>query len=356
MRLAGPAIWALFGLACAGSALWTMRTHGHSTAMIVAYDIAVWAGWCALTYVVIWLGRRVPLLPFRVRGAAIHVAAAIVIGLVHQMWWCTLLVVLRPYDAMGPTSILAAFQNELVDELFFEGVIYFAVLGVTYAIDYQRRLREREVRAAQLEASLAKARMTALELQLQPHFLFNTLHAIGGLVRQARGKEAIEMIAGLSDLLRYALDHAGQHTVPLDRELAITERYLAIQQQRFSDRLVVMIDAPASTRDLLVPAMMLQPLVENAVKHGIERASEGGSIVVTARELDGWLELQVFNPGVLGEVESGIGVANTRERLHQLYGASCTFELRGEANGVTATVRLRAQRVQPSSIVMDAVA
>jgi hypothetical protein len=341
MRLAvAIVVWALFGLACAASALWGMRTHGHSVVRIISYDLVVWIAWAGLSLAIGWLGRKRPLVPFAWSRAALHVGAALMFGFVHHVWWTAALVALEPYDAMGPSLFAIAFHGDLADRLFLEGALYFAVLGVTYAVDYHRQLREREVRAAQLEASLAQARLTALELQLQPHFLFNTLHAIGGLVRQDRGKEAVEMIAGLSDLLRYSLDHAGKHVVPLDQELAITARYLEIQRLRFSDRLEVTIDASADARRMMVPAMMLQPLVENAVRHGIERAVGRGVIELSARAVGNGLELVVFNSGELRAIEGGVGVANTRARLLQLYGAAHTFELRSERGGVAAAVTL----------------
>ncbi|MGE0396015.1 MAG: sensor histidine kinase [Kofleriaceae bacterium] len=332
-------VFAVFGLVCAGTTLWEMRTHGHSGLRIVAYCLVVWsAGWAALTPIVAWLGRRAPVIPFSGRALALHFGAALVLSWVHHVWWTAMQVAIKPYDGMGIQRFADGLTKDLIDRGFLEGAIYFAVLGVTYAVDYQRKLREREVMQAKLEASLSQAKLTALELQLQPHFLFNTLHAIGGLVRQDRKTEAVEMINGLGDLLRYSLDNAGKPTVPLDQELAIAERYLDIQRARFSDRMTVTIDATPAARRLHLPAMLLQPLLENAVRHGIERATGPGTISVTARDVDGRLALDVFNTGELGEIEAGIGIANTRARLQQLYGAHHEMELRGEPDGVVASL------------------
>lgn len=337
-------VWTLFGLACAGSALWGMRTHGHSPAKLAVYNLVVWNAWALGTLVVAALGRRWPLVPLSVRAIAQHVAAALVLGVVHHAWWTLMLVVLRPYDAMGPDAFGPAFANDLADRLFLEGTAYFAVLGVSYAVDSQRRLRERELRAAQLEASLAKAQLTALELQLQPHFLFNTLHAIGGLVRQRRSSEAIEMIAGLSDLLRYSLDHAGEHLVPLADELAVVRRYLAIQALRFSDRLAISIDVPEDLHRLRVPPLLLQPLVENAIRHGVERANDAATIAVRAHRDGDQLVVAVENTatGAMPAGE-GVGIANTRARLHQLFADRHAFTLAGDHGRVTATIRLPAE-------------
>jgi hypothetical protein len=335
------AVWTVFGLVCATSVFWSMRTHGHSPPRLFSYHMLVWYGWALATPVVAWLGRRLPLVPFSWGAAVGHVALSIGFGLAHHVWWTVLLVTMRPYDVMQKGGFADVIGNDVSNRLFFESTIYFAVLGVAYAVDYQRRLRERELRAAQLEASLAQAKLTALELQLQPHFLFNTLHAIGGLVRQSRGPEAVEMIAGLSDLLRYSLDHAGKHVVPLEKEVAIAGRYLEIQRLRFSDRLAVKLDVPRETHRVRVPALILQPLVENAVRHGIERANESGSIVVRARRDGANLVLAVVNTGAeLGDVADGIGIANTRARLEQLYAGRHTFALKSEGRHVIATVTL----------------
>lgn len=335
-------VFGVFGLVCAGTTLWEMRDHGHSGAMLVAYCLVVWSlGWAALTLVVARLGKRVKIFPATARAIGFHVAMALVVGFAHHLWWAIVLVVMRPYDGMGCQSVFEATTTNLIDHGFLECTLYFAVLGVTYAVDGQRRLREREIKAAQLEASLAQAKLTALELQLQPHFLFNTLHMIGGLVRQDRKTDAVEMINGLGDLLRYSLDHLGKPTVTLDQELAIAQRYLEIQQLRFSDRMTVLIDVTPEARRMHLPAMLLQPLLENAVRHGIEQATGPSVIEVSARVRDNRLDLTVFNTGELGAVEAGIGMANTRARLHQLYGARCSFELRGQPDGVVAEISLR---------------
>lgn len=331
--------FAMFGLICAGTTLWEMRTHGHSPLRIVVYCLVVWSvGWAALTPVVAWLGRRAPVIPFSTSALALHFGAALGVAWVHHVWWTAMQVAMKPYDGMGIQQFSDGLVQNLVDRGFLEGSLYFAVLGVTYAVDYQRKLREREMMQVKLEASLSQAKLTALELQLQPHFLFNTLHAIGGLVRQDRKAEAVEMINGLGDLLRYSLDHAGKPTVTLEQELVIAQRYLDIQRARFSDRMTVTIDATPNARRMHLPAMLLQPLLENAVKHGIERASGASTISVTARDVDGKLALEVFNTGELRAVESGIGIANTRARLEQIYGTRHELELRGEPDGVVAAL------------------
>jgi two-component system, LytTR family, sensor kinase len=333
------AIWTLFSVVYASALFWEVRTHGHSPPLILLFVLLAWYGWAAATPLVAWLGRRAPLIPFSFRATLVHAVAALVLGSLHQVWWTALVVWLRPFDDMGATEIWPTVVKELGNRTFFEAMIYFAVLGTTYAADYQRRLRAREVAALQLERSLAHASLHALELQVQPHFLFNTLHAIGGLVRKGRGEEAVEMIAGLSDLLRYSLDHAGKHLVPLEREIDVLGRYLAIQRIRFSDRLRVEIDAPEEVRRALVPALILQPLAENAIRHGIEPSSAPGVIELSVRRDGDQLRIEIYNSGPpVHAPRPGIGLGNTRARLSQLYGAGHTFTLENARAGVIARI------------------
>jgi LytS/YehU family sensor histidine kinase len=193
----------------------------------------------------------------------------------------------------------------------------------------------------QLQASLSNARLHALELQLQPHFLFNTLNTISSLVRTGQNEEAVTMIAGLSDLLRYTLDHAGRQQVTLDEESSMLRRYLEIQKSRFPDRLTFSIDISPDVRHAAVPTFILQPLAENAIRHGIARSAGAGVINVRAFRGDASLRIEMFNSGTLSPSNGGgIGLANTRERLRQLYGDNQAFSLRQSGDGVVASLRI----------------
>jgi len=333
--------WSAFGAVCAAVMWWSMRTHGHSPLRIAAYALAVWSVWAVATPLVVWLGRRAPLIPFAPRAVVVHLVAAAALAVAHHAWWTALEVWVRPFDAMGAHAFGAGFRKELGDRVFLEALVYAAVLGVGHGVEYYRRMRDRELHAARLEASLVHARLDALELQLQPHFLFNTLHAIGGLVRQVRTAEAVEMIAGLSEMLRYSLDRVGHHLVALDQELVILGRYLDIQRLRFPDRLAVTIDVPAALRVARVPALLLQPLIENAVRHGIEPRAEAGAIELRGRREGARLVLELWNSGPgLGGRADGVGIANTRERLARLYGADHAFTLTEARGGVLARLDL----------------
>jgi two-component system sensor histidine kinase AlgZ len=218
-------------------------------------------------------------------------------------------------------DIGATFFQRLPIEL----ILYLVVAGVAQAL--------------QLQSSLMNARLHALELQLQPHFLFNTLNTISSLVRTEQNEEAVTMIAGLSDLLRYTLDHAGRQQVTLDEESTMLRRYLEIQKGRFPDRLTYSIDVAPEVRHAAVPTFILQPLAENAIRHGIAHSAGAGVVTVRAFRDGARVQIEMFNSGTLQPpANDGIGVANTRERLRQLYGNDQHFDLRERSGGVLASL------------------
>jgi sensor histidine kinase YesM len=215
---------------------------------------------------------------------------------------------------------------------------YWAILGVIYAFNYYRKYREHELKASHLETQLAQAQLQALKMQLHPHFLFNTLHAISSLMRKDV-EAADSMITRLSDLLRLTLETTGVQEVTLRQELEFLERYLEIEQTRFRDRLTVRMEIEPETLDARVPNLILQPLVENAIRHGIAPRSAPGWIEIRATHDDRMLHLQVRDngpglpPDLEAEMKEGVGLANTRARLEQLYGAAQRFDLNNAAEG-----------------------
>jgi two-component system LytT family sensor kinase len=213
------------------------------------------------------------------------------------------------------------------------------VVGVCYAIDYYRKYREHEFIASQLEAQLAQAQLDSLRMQLHPHFLFNTLNGIVGLVRDNKNEAAVSMLVGLSDLLRHALEHSDEQEVELKDELSFTELYLKIQQMRFSDRLQIDFDIDPSLMNAMVPNLLLQPLLENALRHGIGRSTEAGWIRISAKRENGSLLITVSDNGAglpsnwQMKTSSGIGLANTAARLQQLYGENHRFDIHNRDKG-----------------------
>jgi sensor histidine kinase YesM len=331
----------VFAVICAAQVWTSMLTHGHSLARIVFYNLVVWNLWVLFGFAIRGLTRRVPLAPLRLRGLLVHLFAGGVIALVHAAWWVKCMLVIRPYDHMNPTDFAVPFLSLAASQLPLELLLYALVALAAHAEEYYAGYREREKRAAQLEKSLAEARLHALELQIQPHFLFNTLNTVSALVRTGRPDEAVHMIGGLAELLRYALDRAGSQRVTLGEEAEMLRRYLDIQRLRFADRLTVDVEVDDDARSAEVPVLLLQPLAENAIRHGIAPSAGPGRVTVRAGRRNGALRIEMFNSGRLAEpVEPGIGLSNTVARLQQLYGSEQRFELRGEPGGVTAVVTI----------------
>jgi two-component system, LytTR family, sensor kinase len=341
--LFAASFWAAFGLV-SGIQIWiSMRTHGHSGLRLIGYYLLIWEAWLLPTAAILWLARRFPVVPLRAVPVAVHAVSAFAIALVHESYWLALMVLVRPFDRMNPAAskLKLKWVDEMLECLPLELAMYCLVLGFSLALDYYGRYRERALQAAELEASLADARLRALELQIQPHFLFNTMNAITSLVRTHRNDEAVEMIAGLSELLRYTLDHAGHQRVRLEEELVVLQRYLEIQRFRFPDRMTFRVDASAEARRAAVPTLILQPLAENAVRHGIAPSAAAGVVEVRALRHGENLRIEVFNSGALSaSSQEGIGLSNTRERLRHIYGEGFSFDLESAQGGVLAKLSI----------------
>jgi len=228
--------------------------------------------------------------------------------------------------AIDPTYYKGAFTEVfwkvLAKSVHFELLVYWGVLAAGWAAEYHSRFRERALAATRLEAQLVQAQLDALKAQLHPHFLFNTLHAIAVLVRKQDAQGSIKMLSGLAELLRLALDNVGRQTVPLEQELGFADRYLEIEAIRFQDRLRVSRDIDASIADAEIPNLVLQPLLENAIRHGIGARPGPGEIAIRARREGDRLVVSVRDDGVgLGaDWQEGLGLSNVRARLAQLYG------------------------------------
>jgi hypothetical protein len=336
--------WTFFSFLYANQIYFEMlhnpRMH-HSWWRIAFWQLTVWYSWGFLTPPILSLGRRFPCEgPKWLKGLLVHLSSAIALAAVHIAASTALRMVIRPFDVWSDTNpFLVQYQAELRNFFLFDFFVYWAILGVGYAFDYRERYRERESLASQLKAQLAEAQLESLKMQLHPHFLFNTLHTISGLVRTGERQPAVKMISGLSDLLRRALDSASEQEVPLKEELKFTELYLDIQQVRFSDRLTVRMEIAPETLDARVPNLLLQPLVENAVRHGISLSDSAGIITISAYCNDGLLHLKICDngPGLQSnwrmEKSEGIGLVNTRERLKHLYSGEHQFDLRNSAEG-----------------------
>jgi sensor histidine kinase YesM len=233
---------------------------------------------------------------------------------------------------------LSNMKSIILIESFTGFITYSVIVGIYYAFDYYHKYREREIKASQLEGQLAQAELQNLKMQLHPHFLFNTLHAISVLMAEDV-EAANRMLIRLSDLLRATLNSAGAQEVSLREELEFIQKYLEIEQARFQDRLTVRMDVQHATLDARVPNLIFQPLVENALRHGISPRVAAGLIEIRARRENGVVRLQVRDNGPgLGKngqdaVVKGVGLTNTLARLEHLYGKAHRFSMRNAAEG-----------------------
>ncbi|HEV8355949.1 MAG TPA: histidine kinase [Gemmatimonadales bacterium] len=313
--------------------------------MSFALQMPIAAAWAVATPGILWLGRRFPLPARRwPLNAAVHLAACLsfvfLLDLGSAWYWPHLMPL--PPDAK---PLLARAARLFVVWIFSDGLLYWTILAVSSAADHYRRFRERELTASQLETQLARADLQGLKMQLHPHFLFNALHTIGSLVRTGDRDNAVKVTAGLGDLLRRMLDGAAQQEVPLKQELDFIRSYLDIEQIRFRDRLQVSFQVDPEVLDAKVPHLILQPLVENAIRHGIAPHLFAGRISVGARKVNGRLQLVVRDdgPGV-GDGDAarpGIGLSNSRARLARLYGEDFTLEVSNlPQGGLQARVEL----------------
>ncbi|HWJ24030.1 MAG TPA: histidine kinase [Gemmatimonadaceae bacterium] len=254
-----------------------------------------------------------------------------------------------PWEPYG-AGVAAAMRSAVGRYAAIDVILYVTTAAAALALAYGRESREREVRAARLQARLAEAQLHALGAQLHPHFLFNTLHAISALVRP-EPKRAEQLIARLSELLREMLDNRDRAEVTLGEELAFLEKYVDIQEARFGPRLRVTFEVAPAALDARVPRLVLQPLVENAVRHGVSRRLGAGTIAIAAACDDDRLTLTVRDDGAglpRGEVHDGVGLSITRARLRQLYGTEQEFTIAPAAGGGTVcVVRIPCRRGQP---------
>jgi len=252
------------------------------------------------------------------RTVPIHLAAAAIATFLDV----ALMRAIAPYLNAGAPTLRTPLHVMFLRQLFLYSLCYFVIVALAHVRYYASLSYERDLRAATLEAQLAGARLTALQGQLRPHFLFNTLNMIAEQVHTDPGG-ADAMLTRLGVLLRSSFTEADRERVPLRRELELLESYIEIMRARFRGRLTFELNVEPTTLDALVPRFVLQPLVENAIKHGVEPREEGGRVTVTARRDGDSLDLEVRDngDGLAGAIREGTGVRNTRERLHHLYGA-----------------------------------
>jgi two-component system LytT family sensor kinase len=309
-----------------------------SLPFLLALNLGYWYSWACLTPAILWLSRWAPFERATwKRAVAVHVPGVFIATLLHIALTISLKT-LTVWTVGQDHSWQQEAQRMFFNNFDWEMMTYWAIVGLSHALRYYSEARDRELRESQLETHLAEAQLQALQRQLQPHFLFNTLNTISALMH--RNVDAADnMIAKLSDLLRISLQNVGVQEVGLKQELDFLSKYLEIEQTRFRDRLTVVFDVQPDTLDALVPNLVLQPLVENSIKHGIGPRPTPGQIEIRSRRAGGLLELEVRDNGVglsaarLTNFNRGVGLANTRSRLQHLYGSSHRFEFRQPPGG-----------------------
>jgi len=340
-------IWSGVGLFDAAQNVFVMRAEGmhHAWVRLFVRLLISWLPWALATPVVLYLGRRYPPTKFRpISTWGIHLCACALIGLVYSAWVAGLDTLLNPWLTPAPGGYLHAWLDTFYNGLLADVLLYGAILAISYVLDSRERLARQQTETAKLNEQLSKAQLNALRRQIEPHFLFNTLNAIAGLVREKRNDAAVNMIAGLSDFLRRVVEDSNRQQVPLGEEMEFLQKYVDIQKVRFAERLEVHLNVPAELFSAQVPSLILQPMVENAVKHGIAKRAQGGAIRVSAFRSNGKLTLSVYNDGPKlpkdwEQTGSGIGIPNVLTRLRSLYGDAFELKMRNqEPGGVEVSV------------------
>jgi two-component sensor histidine kinase len=303
----------------------------------VGYEFMYWYVWAALTPIVIWFAGRFQIERAGWRRVVLAlVGFGLLIAPLQGAFESGIAYSIEAFIRHTPGEELARRRSLIlrgvVVESFGNFLIYLVIVGSHYAFAYYLKFREREMRSVELEGRLAQAELQNLKMQLHPHFLFNTLHTISVLMMR-NVQAANRMLIRLSDLLRVTLETAGTEEVSLKQELDFLSGYLEIERTRFHDRLTVKMEIDSATLDARVPNLILQPLVENAIRHGIARRPEMGWIKIKASRAGAELCLEISDNGSglavegLANLKKGVGLSNTEARLKQLYGSRQRFEL-----------------------------
>ena len=321
----------------------------HAIVPDITWPTACWYGlpdaliWAALTPLVVLLTRR-----FARSGRSylktlpVHVAAAVATSLFHSAADTTVAMV-REVAGGSPVAWWPIFVKLLTYSVHANLLVYFLISGFAYYLHSSRRLARRRQRTAELDAQLTEARLANLQMQLRPHFLFNALHTVSGLI-VTEPERAQRVIRQLGELLRASFQNSDRKTVPLAEEMASVEAYLEVERARFGGRLGVELAVEEGLAETRVPALILQPLVENAIRHGVSNNPAGGRLLVAATARDGRLRLEVEDDGPgLSESDDGdgVGLSNTRARLEALYGDDHRFSIAAAGpRGVRVTIDL----------------
>jgi two-component sensor histidine kinase len=336
--------WLALALFDASQTVVSMHAMGMHHAWLTLFFVTVlsWLAWPACTPVVLRLLARFPLPSKTAASWAVHAAACLAIGVAWATWSALLEYASNPFayaGGAGPFALL--WQAKFLGNLVGGVILYGAIVALSVTFRARERLLQQQAAGARLAQLLAQAQLAALRLQLEPHFLFNALNTVTGLIRERRDNDAVAVIAALGDLLRRVTDRSDSQFVSMAEEADFLQKYLDIQQFRFAERLRYRLDIPDHLMKAQVPDCIVQPLVENAIKHGIAKRARGGEVTVSASCDGALLTLNVSNDGPLlpEPIQEGVGLSNTRQRLFALYGKEHVLTLQNHlATGVLASV------------------
>lgn len=316
------------------------------------YGAVLWLWWGVIASALWRLGRRVPLVSsFSPKTITMHLVLASFLGIAHLLLLGSLGFTDQAWRlSTGKTTALSVWTSMLnINRFGMEILLYGFVFGIAGIVQFQIRAQRDAMNALELQKQLSSAQLRALQMQLEPHFLFNTLNAITTLVELGRQKEAAEMLSHLNVILKSTLKRTTPEKVPLSQELELVENYLAIEQIRFADRLRIEIKVDPTALDGLVPCFLLQPIVENAIRHGIARCETEGRVEASARRDGDSLHLRIRDSGhgLTGDSQNGhgIGLANTRKRLAHFYQTEYAMRAQPlETGGFEVAIRIPYER------------
>ena len=323
----------------------------HAWLPLFGTELATWLPWALATPLVVGLARRFPVMRGTTMHAiTVHLAAFLIISAVAEVWSATLQVLFNPWGNRRPPTFWDTWSTTLLYQVLIFLIAYALILTITYLVDSREKVARQSTETARLNEELSKAQLAALRGQMEPHFMFNTLNSIAGLVRDQRNDAAVSMIVGLSEFLRRSSEDSHRSQVTLAEEVEYLQRYVDIQKVRFGERLRVSVDIPAELLNAQVPSLLLQPLVENSIKHGVAARVAGGNVRVTGTGRDGSLSLSVYNDGPRFPIDwqsnGGVGLANLRTRLQILYGDASELQMSPVgADGVEVVVTLPLKEV-----------
>jgi two-component system LytT family sensor kinase len=342
-------LWSAGALFDASQTVLIMHAEGrhHPWFPLFGTELVSWLPWALATPLISSLARRYPITRGKLAAtAAVHFAAFAVVSVVAEAWSAVLQMLVNPWQAKHPPTFMDTWSTTLLYQVLTFLIVYALILTVTFVMDARERMARQITETARLSEELSRAQLAALRQQIEPHFMFNTLNSIAGLVRDHRSDAAVSMIVGLSEFLRRATEDSHRSQVTLAEEVEYLQRYLEIQKVRFGDRLQVSVDIPTELLRARVPNLLLQPLVENAIKHGIAKRVAGGTIRVAGASQNGSLYLSIFNDGPALPTDwqatrTGVGIGNLRTRLQILHGKESDLKLKcADAGGVEVVVTL----------------